>query len=113
MEPFIMNHVTVPPSPKCLLQFRLKTLFFAVLLVAWCFGAYSLGRAAGKREVQPEIDRLNAECAALTSRVYLSGAGWIVPPGSKVPPVRTYDLSKPKDREDYRKQFSERSVTTY
>jgi hypothetical protein len=81
---------------------------FVVLIVACSLGAYSLGRDAGRRDAQPQIDRLNDECADLMDRAYRGGSTsvvWFALSGETPPPSRSYDFRSPKDREDYRKHF--------
>ena len=97
----------VPDQRRAWLQFSLRSLLLTLLAAACSLGAFSLGRDAGRRDAQPEIDRLNAECANLMGRAYAGGSTvvWFSSSGSLTPPTRSYDFSNPRDREDYRRAF--------
>ena len=78
-----------------------------IVLVAACsLGGFSLGRDAGQRDAQPEIDRLNAECADLMGRAYARGSTvvWFSSSGQS-PPTRSYNFTIPQDRAEYRRSF--------
>ncbi len=63
-----------------------------------------LAEKQGERQGKP----LNNECADWMSRVYRGSSGIILTNGDydMDSMTRSYDLSKPKDREDYRRCFA-------